>query len=57
MDPQMILRLALEAVVSEKTVRRWLANPQRIKPGVKMPDFKFTDDQITQLVDYFETLK
>jgi DNA-binding LacI/PurR family transcriptional regulator len=28
MDPQMILRLALEAIVSEKTVRRWLADPR-----------------------------
>jgi len=32
MDPQMILRLALEAVVSEKTVRRWLANPKGVSP-------------------------
>jgi len=38
-------------------LRRWLADPQRVKPGVKMPDFKFTDEQLTQLVDYFETLK
>ena len=30
MDPQQILRLALEAVVSEKTVRRWWANPRSV---------------------------
>ena len=45
------------AANTPENLRRWLANPQRIKPGVKMPDFKFTDEQITQLVDYFETLK
>ena len=33
------------------------ADPQRVKPGVRMPDFKFTDEQITQIVDYLETLK
>jgi len=38
-------------------LRRWLANPQQIKVGAKMPDFKFTDEQLTQLVAYFETLK
>jgi len=40
-----------------ENLRRWLADPQQVKPGVKMPNFKFTDTQITQLVDYFETLK
>jgi len=24
---------------------------------VKMPNFKFTDEQVTQLADYIETLK
>ena len=38
-------------------LHRWLADPRRVKPGVKMPDFNFTDEQVTQLVDYFETLK
>ena len=40
-----------------ENLRRWLADPQQVKPGVKMPDFKFTDEQLTQLVAYFETLK
>ncbi len=30
LDPQQILRLALEAVTSEKTVRRWLADPEGV---------------------------
>jgi cytochrome c oxidase subunit 2 len=40
-----------------ENLRRWLADPQQIKPGAKMPDFKFTDGQVSQLVAYFETLK
>jgi cytochrome c oxidase subunit 2 len=40
-----------------QNVRRWLENPHRFKPGVKMPDFKFTGEQITELTAYFETLK
>jgi len=40
-----------------ENLRRWLRDPQRAKVGVKMPNFKFTDEQVTQLVDYIETLK
>lgn len=40
-----------------ENLRRWLADPQQIKPGAKMPDFKFTHGQVSQLVAYFETLK
>jgi len=53
-------RRQLGAGIADNTpvnLRRWLTDPQRVKPGVKMPDFKFSDDQVTQLVDYFETLK
>jgi cytochrome c oxidase subunit 2 len=53
-------RRQLGAGIADNTpenLRRWLTNPQRVKPGVKMPDFKFSDEQVTQLVDYFETLK
>jgi cytochrome c oxidase subunit 2 len=53
-------RRQLGAGIADNTpenLRRWLADPQQVKPGAKMPDFKFTDEQLTQLVDYFETLK
>ena len=30
MNPQQILRVALEAVISEKTVKRWLVNPDSV---------------------------
>ncbi len=53
-------RRILGAGVVENTaanLRRWLTDPQRIKPGVKMPDYKFNEAQVTQLTDYFETLR
>jgi cytochrome c oxidase subunit 2 len=53
-------RRQLGAGIAENTpenLRRWLADPQQVKPGVKMPDFKFTDQELGQLVAYFETLK
>ena len=40
-----------------ENLRRWLRDPQQVKVGVKMPNFKFTDEQVTELADYIETLK
>lgn len=40
-----------------ENLRRWLRDPQQVKPGAKMPNFKFTDEQVTQLAEYIETLK
>ncbi len=37
------------------TLGRWLADPQALKPGVLMPDFRLTPDQIRDLVAYLET--
>lgn len=53
-------RHQLGAGIADNTpqnLRRWLANPQQVKIGVKMPNFNFTDEQLNQLVAYFETLK
>ena len=53
-------RRQLGAGITENTpenLRIWLTNPQHVKPGVKMPDYKFTPEQLTQLVDYLSTLK
>lgn len=35
----------------------WIANPQNIKPGVKMPANQFSADDLNALVDYLESLK
>jgi len=48
------------AGVAENTagnLRRWLTNPQAVKPGALMPNFKLNDEQLSDLVGYFETLK
>jgi len=52
-------RMIGSAIVSNTpaNLRRWLADPQQVKPGVKMPDFKLTNEQTNALVAYFETLK
>ncbi len=40
-----------------ENLRRWITNPQKVKPGVLMPNFNLTDEQVNELVAYFETLK
>lgn len=53
-------RRQLGAGIADNTpenLRRWLANPHRVKPGVNMPNFNFTEEQLIDLVAYFETLK
>lgn len=53
-------RRQIGAGIAENTpenLRRWMHNPQEVKPGVKMPDFKLTDEQVAHLVSFFETLK
>ena len=37
-------------------LRRWLRNPQDLKPGAKMPDFNLSDAQLGDLTAYFESL-
>ncbi len=53
-------RQTLGAGVMENTpdnLTRWLKNPQAIKPGCLMPDFKLTDQQVRDLADFFEAAK
>jgi len=38
-------------------LKTWLRNPQALKPGCKMPNFKLDDQQLQQLVAYLETLR
>ncbi|GGJ75877.1 cytochrome c oxidase subunit II [Deinococcus aquiradiocola] len=38
-------------------VRSWLQDPQRAKPGTRMPRYPLTQEQLTQLTTYLETLK
>jgi cytochrome c oxidase subunit 2 len=50
-------RKTLGAGVTEQTaqdLRSWLRDPQRIKPGSHMPDFKLSDAKVSDLVAYLE---
>lgn len=38
-------------------LRRWMADPQQVKPGVKMPNFKLTNQQIDDMVAYLVSLE
>jgi cytochrome c oxidase subunit 2 len=38
-------------------LRLWLKNPQHIKPGVLMPDFNFTEQELDALGGYLGTLR
>jgi cytochrome c oxidase subunit 2 len=42
---------------SPANLAHWLKDPQTVKPGSHMPDLNLTDDEVSDLVAYFETLK
>jgi cytochrome c oxidase subunit 2 len=42
---------------SPENMRRWLENPQHIKPGALMPDFNFTNQELADLGEYLSTLR
>jgi cytochrome c oxidase subunit 2 len=43
--------------MSEANLYGWVANPQAIKPGSKMPAVGLEPDQLHSVVAYLETLK
>jgi cytochrome c oxidase subunit 2 len=53
-------RRTLAASTIENTpaeLRRWIADPQRIKPGSRMPAVPLTDNQLDDLTAYLESLR
>jgi cytochrome c oxidase subunit 2 len=42
---------------NEANLRTWLKNPDAVKPGSKMPNLNLSDEQITTLVAYLQSLK
>ena len=38
-------------------VKRWIMNPQALKPGTAMPNLGLSDDDATKIVAFLETLK
>ncbi len=41
----------------EAWLRRWLKDPNQVKPGTKMPNFEFTDGEVDELMGYILKLK
>ncbi|MEZ6070808.1 MAG: c-type cytochrome [Pirellulales bacterium] len=39
-----------------ENLRHWMKDPQMVKPGCKMPNFNFSDEQVRQIVAYLESL-
>jgi len=42
---------------SPENLRTWLQNPQALKPGCKMPNFRLSEEHLDRLVAYLDTLK
>ena len=42
---------------TEDWIRRWLKDPNSIKPGTKMPTFSFTPEEYEQVVGYLSAMK
>jgi cytochrome c oxidase subunit 2 len=43
--------------LNEDNLRTWLEDPPAVKPGSVMPDLGLTEEEITQLIAYLETLQ
>ncbi len=43
--------------LNEENLRTWLEDPPGVKPGSLMPDLGLTEEEITQLIAYLETLQ
>jgi cytochrome c oxidase subunit 2 len=42
---------------NEEWLRKWLIDPQAVKPGNMMPNVGLTDNEVTELVNYLQSLK
>lgn len=42
---------------TDENLRSWITDPQKIKPGIKMPMNTFSDEDLNALVAYIESLK
>lgn len=40
-----------------ENMRRWITNPQAVKPGALMPDFNLTNEEVDELSEYLSTLR
>ena len=43
--------------MNDTNLRKWLRDPPKAKPGSVMPNLKLSEDEITSLIAYLDTLK
>jgi cytochrome c oxidase subunit 2 len=48
---------ALEKTLDDETLARWLRNPSEVKPGALMPDLNLTEQEISTVVGFLESLE
>ena len=42
---------------NDHNLKRWLTDPQKVKPGARMPNFILTKAEVNELAEYLEELK
>ena len=42
---------------NEENLYKWISHPQEVKPGARMPDFKYGKDSVNAIVHYLAQLK
>ena len=42
---------------NDRNLRDWLRDPPKMKPGSVIPNLNLSEDEITQLIAYLDTLK
>ncbi len=42
---------------SVEWLRKWLKDPNEVKPGTKMPNFEFSDAEVETIIGYFKDMK
>ena len=48
---------ARAGLLSDANLKKWISNPPALKPGTAMPVVPLTDDELTKIVAFLETLK
>ena len=56
-NPSKRPKLAANVDNNRDNLKRWVLNPQGLKPGTTMPNLGLSDDEANKLVAFLETLK
>jgi cytochrome c oxidase subunit 2 len=52
------MTVAAGTIPNDRTnLREWIADPQHVKPGNKMPELHLSQQELTALTNYLESLR